>query len=177
MNNRQINRNIYPFFLPHYTFLNAFPRSKYDIRYSHTDKNTSIRSCVEKKHKHGQQHRHRGGEWGLSTYKSLCLLTWNVPCSRLSRLSCGERIHSGWCYFQRMTDSVPSQSHPCESVGSQSCQARVWRGDTRCLRHRSPQPRWLMCGNDLCMLEKKTTREGKKAMRLQKNDDFYFTIL
>lgn len=175
MNNRQINRNIYPFFATLYIF--ECISLEYDIGYPHADKNTSIRSCVEKKHKHRQQHRHRGGEWGLSTYKSLCPLTWNVPCSRLSRLSCGERIHSGWCYFQRMTDSVPSQSHPCESVGSRSCQARVWRGDTRCLRHRSPRPRWLMCGNDPCMLGKKATREGKKAIKPLKNDDFYFTIL
>lgn len=130
---------------------NTFSSMKCDHCYSHRHKykrNTSTDRQTQTQ------------SWGkVSTYKSLCPLTWNVPCSRLSRLSCGERIHSGWCYFQSRTDSLPPQSPPCGSAESRRSQARVWKGGTQYPLRRSPRPRWLMCGNDPCMLKKKEWQE------------------
>lgn len=134
-------------------------------------------NCYSHRHKYKRntstERRTQTRSWGgVSTYKSLCPLTWNVPCSRLSRLSCGERIHSGWCYFQSRTDSLPPQSPPCGSAESRRSQARVWKGGTRYPLRRSPRPRWLTCGNDPCVLKKKNGRKdtGKQLVeRKEKN--------
>lgn len=90
----------------------------------------------------------------FSTYKSLCPSTWNVPCSRLSRLSCGECTRSGWCYYRRRIASSPSQSHPAGTAARRTSPAHLWTGSRRFPPRRSPRPRWPRCGNDPCMSER-----------------------
>lgn len=92
---------------------------------------------------------------------------WNVPCSRLSRLSCGECKHFGWCYFQSRTVSLTSQTHPSGSAEHRMYPAHLWKDGTRYLLRMSPRPRSLRYGNDPCVLKRRVT--GRLLMRTKEN--------